>query len=72
MRSISLIPHGFACDLNECPPGYFIFDGSICFKSQYGPNEIYCDTGEAFWGGVNTVEEKIKLIVQPLILEIEE
>ena len=60
-----------------CPPGLFLFEGSICLKTEYGTEapegsgqwwpEAYCgDSGEFFWGGTKTHEERAKLMVIPI------
>lgn len=70
MKRLELIPNGWACTLDECPPGHFLFHEMVGFKSEYRNNEgrieAYCDTGEAFWGGTTKHEDTNKLIVQPL------
>lgn len=54
------------CSLSDCPPGLFVFNGSVCFKSDY-MNDVFClNTGEFFWGGVTTNEERYGLIVTPI------
>lgn len=37
--------------MTECPPGFFVHDGDVCFKSEYrndGKVEAFIDSGEAF------------------------
>ena len=60
-------PRGWPCSFFSCPPGPFIWEGNVCLKTEYGCNEAYNETGEVFWGGVDTPEERAKLIVQPCI-----
>lgn len=63
------MPDGWACKLEECPPGLFVYEGFLGLKTQYHPNgkmEVYCNNGDAFWGQTTTEEEKRKLIVQPV------
>ncbi|WP_312814389.1 hypothetical protein [Brevundimonas sp.] len=70
--------------LAECPAGLFFWNGSLCFKSEYGAIEpddatngklwkvgnridAYCaDSGEFFWGGAKTHDERARLIVYPI------
>jgi hypothetical protein len=55
--------------LAECPPGLFLFDGYIGFKSEYGADtcRYYCaDSGEYFWGGTDNADARESLIVTPL------
>ena len=45
--------------------------GNLYLKSEYfteGRPDAYCDTGEYFAGGVQTPEERLALIVQPVTL----
>ena len=44
---------------------FFEFKGSFGLKSEYGPLEAFCDSGEAFWGGAKTTDERRALLVQP-------
>ena len=63
---IKIVPSGFGCKLGECPPGLFLFGDCIGFKTKYGNNEVYVvSSGEVFWGGVSTEEERHNLIVIP-------
>jgi hypothetical protein len=59
------------CRLDECPPGLFLFEGTLGFKSEYadvdGGLDVYCcDSGEYFWGGTSTREELYALLVMPM------
>lgn len=70
MKRLEIEPSAFPCKLIECPAGFFVFNNSLCFKSEYftaeGAVEAFCDSGEMFWGGVSTVEEQRDLIVLPV------
>lgn len=63
-KYLVIVPNGWACRFEDCPPGLFVIGGQVCFKSEYG-QDAYNSAGEAFWGGVNTNEERSALIVQP-------
>ncbi|AFU87829.1 hypothetical protein CcrKarma_gp312 [Caulobacter virus Karma] len=77
--------------LKQCPPGPFLYEGVLGFKTEYGamstrelPSpplsgrhqrewyvtdhaDAYCmSSGEAFWAGAKTREERDELLVQPL------
>ena len=65
MRTLKLVPNGWPCTLRECPPGCFVFDEEVCFKSDYG-QDAYCDGGSYFWGGTSDKEARAELIVQPV------
>ncbi len=67
MKRLELNPHGWPCKLTECPPGLFLYNDSVCMKTEYGDIEAYCDTGEAFSGGGAEPEKRAALIVQPLV-----
>jgi hypothetical protein len=63
--------------LIKCRPGLFLFEGEVHLKTEYGTEspqgsqqwwpEAYCgSTGEYFWGGAKTHEERADLMVRPL------
>lgn len=62
--------------LNDCSPGLFLFNGSLCFKSEYtstleNPRRYQCDayvasSGEYFHGGAKSTEERGNLMVLPV------
>lgn len=74
--------------LRECPPGPFLFEGRLGFKTEYGAMEtvgpvnvpgdqvrwtvgngidVYVmASGEVFWGGAKSKEERDKLLVTPI------
>ncbi len=80
MKVLNIIPNGWPCTLLECPPGFFVFNERLCFKSEYletGSSnpvemEVFCESGEYFWGGTETKKERAELIVQPVITEWKE
>lgn len=65
MKQIKVLPDGWKCLIEECPPGFFYYKGQLCFKSEYGKNdgsiEVFCSSGEYF------MPRKIK--VQPVMME---
>lgn len=63
----------FACTLNDCPPGLFIMGNCLGFKSEYrndsgSPDAYVVASGEFFWGGAKTREERDALMVTPVEL----
>ena len=66
------------CTLNECPPGLFMFNGHLGFKSEYtttleNPRRYQVDayvveSGEYFWGGAKSTTERGQLMVEPVTL----
>lgn len=64
------------CTLDECPPGLFMFNGIMGFKSEYtttldNPRRYQCDayvveSGEYFHGGAKNTQERAALVVTPL------
>ena len=63
------------CTLEKCPPGLFLYDGCLGFKTEYDmlidpheptPQAFVLASGEVFWGGAKNHEERRNLIVQPL------
>ena len=74
-KQVSIVPEGWPCTLGDCPPGHFMSGDELCFKSEYRSNgqiEVYCSSGEAFWGGVSGHDAREALIVQPVIVTLEE
>ena len=65
-----------ACTLADCPPGLFMFNGMMGFKSEYtttleNPRRYQCDayvveSGEYFHGGAKSTQDRAALIVIPL------
>lgn len=50
MKKVTVVPDGWACMIEECPPGFFWYEGQLCFKSEYGAEmQYYCSSGESFW-----------------------
>lgn len=68
MKSIAIIPEGWACKIEECRPGYFMYKDLLCFKSEYGANEggieAFNVAGEYFMPR--------NVYVQPVTYEIKE
>jgi hypothetical protein len=71
MRRLEVKPEGWPCKLSECPPGLFLFGDGLCFKTEYrtsGYSEVFCESGEMFWGGTDDKEQREVLTVQPVIV----
>lgn len=70
-----LKPSDWECTLADCPPGLFVFEGEVCLKTEYpdkdGHCEVYCSSGEAFWGGKSRKSEVDGLMVIPAIINNE-
>ena len=64
--------------LKDCPVGFFIYKGTLCFKTEYGEtidnvvrHDVYvCESGEFFWGGAKTVDEREILPVKPVDIQV--
>lgn len=67
--SSAIIDSGQPCILANCPPGLFRVGDSLGFRSEYGLEAYVFETGEIWWGGCKTQEERAKQIVQPVVLE---
>lgn len=54
MKKLTLVPDGWPCTLEDCPPGPFLFKNTLCFKSEYrspkGKVDAYNEAGEYFHG----------------------
>jgi hypothetical protein len=75
MKRYVIVPDGWPCTLAACPAGSFVYQDTLCFKSEYrvcGKIEAFCKSGEFFWGGTETEEDRAALVVQPVQLVIEE
>jgi hypothetical protein len=48
MKEVIIVPDGWMCMIEECPPGFFMYEGQLCFKSEYGMSDIFCSSGEYF------------------------
>lgn len=70
MKQLIVKPLEFETTLAGCPPGLFVFNGTLGMKSEYstdaGEMEVYlASSGEAFWGGANSHKERNSLMVIP-------
>lgn len=84
---INMAVNGAAVSLATCPPGPFLFNGHLGFKTEYGamsgkdagsgqvewsvssyPDVYVMDSGETFWGGVSSQEDRAALLVNPVEL----
>lgn len=64
MKKLVVRPNDWPCKLGECRPGLFMYDACLGLKSEYGEFFVVA-SGEAFWGGVTTEQERAVLVVQP-------
>ena len=73
MKRCLIVPTGWPCTLGDCPPGPFIFDSRLCFKSEYiteNKCDAYCASGEYFCGPPpQTDESRSACMVQPVHIE---
>lgn len=63
----------FACTLAQCPPGLFLFGNCLGFKSEYRSDAGHIEafvvaSGEYFWGGAKSSEEREGLMVHPVAI----
>jgi|WetSurSiteA1Bulk_404760.scaffolds.fasta_scaffold298351_2 hypothetical protein len=67
MKRLEIVPDGWPCRFAECPPGLFVYNNTLCTKTDYeGMHaEAFCSSGETFWGGTTNGEDRKKLIVTP-------
>lgn len=52
--------------LGEYPHGLFIYGDTLCFKDEYNDSYII-SSGEAFWGGTKTKDERDNLIIKTVV-----
>lgn len=55
MKRIEIKPDGWPIQIEECPPGFFMYEGQLCFKSEYKTEasnyqdmEVFNSAGEYF------------------------
>ena len=62
--------------LEKCPIGLFIYDGTLCLKTEYGDNNGRIDayivsSGEFFWGDApQTIASQCRQLVTPVPLKV--
>ena len=85
VKRVKVVPHGWPCTFDECPPGLFATvdirtgDVSLGLMTEYTQDRpdgserqrdaYVVDSGEYWWGGTSTVAERGKVIVQPCVTE---
>lgn len=52
--------------LKDCPKGLFIYDETLCMKTEYGVESYIIWSGERFWGGAKTIAEIGEVLVLPI------
>ena len=67
MKKLIIDRNGFPCKLKDCPSGFFIYKGDLCFKSNSGEDNVYCESGEVFWGCAVNKARRENLKVQPVV-----
>lgn len=67
-KQFVVVPEGWPCSVEDCPPGLFVCDDRLCLKTNHLTNGPYCcGTGEIFWGGTGNEEDRQTLQVQPVV-----
>lgn len=66
---------GEAVQFGDLRPGAFLYDGCVCFKSEYHTRALqpdaYNEAGEYFWAGCEgDLERRLGLMVFPLEFEV--
>lgn len=61
---VKLISRGSPTKFNQLRPGLFLFNGTLCFKSEYGDDAYVVESEEKFHGRVSR-NERGSLMVQP-------
>lgn len=52
--------------LRDYPKGLFIYDDTLCVKTEYGNESYIVWSGEYFWGGANTKDEIGNVLILPI------
>ena len=72
MHTKKIIPVGWLCPLQECPPGHFIvpqYPDMLCFKSEYGMTD---HSSQAFNCAGEYIMTKEDELVQPVEMIVED
>lgn len=74
MKFLVIKPYYWPCTLAECPPGFFVVNDALCFKTEYSSEktEAYVGSGEYFAGGAVSKEDRENIMVQPVVAVWEE
>jgi hypothetical protein len=79
MKRLVIKPSGWPCALAVCPPGHFIFNDKLCFKSKYFKesggkiySEVYNEIGDILGDRDNFPEDRESASVQHVFAEWEE
>lgn len=67
MKTLELIPVGFAMKLKNLQSGFFLYKNEVCFKSDHG--DYYISNGDAFWGGTDNKSARDELTALQLKLQ---
>ncbi len=81
-KHLRVVPCDMPMPLVDCPPGLFLFgiekeEPTVGIKTEYWTHdpqnlEVYCvESGEYFWGGVDSKVVRGALLVVPARLEWE-
>lgn len=74
MRAVLTFCGGGDCTLETCPPGLFLFKGTLGVRCEYndrhGPFAFVANSGEVFWGDATTTEARAVLMVIPIIINL--
>lgn len=61
MKILLIKPDGWPRSLADCPPGHFVYEQQLCFKTEYSGDSVFCESGEYFR------PKPVDPIVQPVI-----
>jgi len=78
VKQPTIVPNGWPCKFRDCPAGLFQYGDATSFhlKTEYRVDGFFeafvVASGEAFWGGATTYDERDNLIVVPAKIEVKE
>ena len=52
--------------LRDCPIGLFMFDDTLCVKTEYDNDSYIVWSGEYFWGGAKSRKQIGDVLVLPI------
>lgn len=71
MKRVTIQPDGWPVKIEECPPGHFMYEDQLCFKSEYMTSESDYKDIEVFNSGGEYFMPR-EVLVQPVTYEITE
>lgn len=63
MKTCIIEPDGWPLKLEECPPGHFIWEDNLCFKSEYENDHAFNSAGEYLVISGGTLVQPVQMVI---------